>query len=264
MIRISVPRSPFRRSRHARTALLLGLCAFLSPTASRAATSIEVAEARLVLPEGKRTEVKSRITSEVTQLVSAEGVPVHEGDVLAEVDLAKLERELEGARRTLQSAQSERRQLVSGQNRGAPSSGSLTNSTANRITEAEIAEADASRDLLEIQTRLATAAIRAPKDGYVAKHLFAVGAQARKNKLFLYFAEAGTTRLELSLPAEEGTALAPGTKVTVRSAADPAKQFSARVEGVTANGDRTELRLQPLGLPFLAIGESVALRIELP
>ncbi|MEZ5312913.1 MAG: hypothetical protein R2862_04260 [Thermoanaerobaculia bacterium] len=80
--------------------------------------------------------------------MSAEGVAHEAYIVLAEVDLAKLERELEGACRTLQSAQSERRQLVR-QNRGAPSSGLLTNSTANRITEAEIAEADASRDLPE-------------------------------------------------------------------------------------------------------------------
>jgi multidrug resistance efflux pump len=258
-----------RRRAHRRTvralAAALGLHLAAVARLARAADEIGVAEATLAVAAPGAIEVKATASLPVLSLPVAPGVPVKKGALLAAVDVTKLELELAATRQRLQSLQSEKRRMISSQEvvrGGTNPNASTTSGAADRMMEIVTAEADTARDLLDVQTRLATASIRAPEDGYVVKTLYAVGAKAKRRKPFLIFAPVERTRLTLSLKASEAAALGVGSEALVVSAADPTARFRARVEGA-APGDegRVALVLRPLELPFVALGVASTVRI---
>ncbi len=214
------------------------------------------ADARLVAPPGSETELKATLSAEVRALPVALHQPVTKGAILVEMDVTKLQKELEGERRNLASAQEEKRRLAV--QRGATSSSPASNnrtdmSNAQAVSDAQMAESNAISDLARLQSELATADLRAPADGYVVRQLFAVGAKAKKRKPLLGFVEAQKVVLEASVPAAEAGAFAPGVTVRVADAGSPARGFRARILAATPAGETVALRLQPLDLPFLAL-----------
>ena len=59
------------------------------------------ADARLVAPPGSETELKATLSAEVRALPVALHQPVTKGAILVEMDVTKLQKELEGERKNL-------------------------------------------------------------------------------------------------------------------------------------------------------------------
>lgn len=117
-------------------------------------------------------------------------------------------------------------------------------------------------ELMELQTRLTTAPLFAPADGYVVRHLYAVGATAKKRKPILVFVEAKKTVLEASVPADQADRFQSGSEVRVASMIDPAQVFLGRVEGSVPAGETVSLRIRPTELPFLTLGTSTPVTLS--
>lgn len=240
-------------------ALLLAAASFAT-----AAVHAVTAEARLVAPPGSETELKSAVSLEVQALPAASLQPVAKGAILVEMDVKKLQKELEGLRRDLTRAQEEKRLLAV--QRGATSSSPASNSrtdlaNAQAVSEAQMAESNALSDLARVQSELATADLRAPADGFVARQLFAVGAKAKKRKPLVVFVEAQKTVLEAAVPAAEAGPFAVGASLHVTDAGNPARGFRARVLSAEPAGESVALRLQPLELPFLALDSPASVHL---
>jgi len=251
-------RNPATRS--VRLTVLAVIAALASVPAAQAAT----VDARLVAPAGSETELKATLSAEVRSLPAALGQPVEKGALLVEMDLSKLQKELEGERKNLASAQEEKRRLAvqRGATSSSPASNSRTDmSNAQAVADAQMAESNAISDLARLQSELATANLRAPGDGYVVRQLFAVGAKAKKRKPLLGFVEAQKTVLEAAIPAAEAGAFVPGASVRVADAANAARSFRAKVLSAAPAGETVALRLQPLELPFLALDTQASVQL---
>lgn len=245
-----------------RIVALLAVCALVLPAAAAHAVA---AEARLVAPPGSEAELKAAVSLEVRALPAALHQPVAKGAFLVQMDLTKLQKELEGEQKTLASAQGEKRRLAS--ERGATSSSPASNSrvdmqNAQNVSDAQMEESNAISDIARLQSELSTADLRAPEDGYVVRQLFAVGAKAKKRKPLVVFVEAKKAVLELSLPAAEAVPFAVGATVRVADAASAARGFRAKVLSAEPSGESVALRLQPLELPFLALDSPASVQLS--
>ena len=259
----SRPRHPFQ------AVLLFAVSAALSggaaAFAAEAAGAIGI-EARLVAPAGSESELKSALTLPVRALPTAINQPAPKGAVLVEMDVAKLQKELEGLRKDLTRAQNRKRELAS--SRGATSSSPSSNSradmqNASEVSEAQMEEANAISDLARVQTELATANLLAPDDGYVRRNLFAVGATAKKRKPLATFVEAKKTVVETAVPAAAAAAFAVGATVRIADATNSAVGFRGKVLAATPEGETVALRIQPLELPFQALDSTASARLSL-
>ncbi len=222
-------------------------------------------DARLVAPAGSEVELKSTLSLEVQALPATLLQPVAKGAVLVEMDVTKVQKELDGQRKTLASAQEERRRLAT--QRGATSSTPASNSrvdmsNAQAVADAQMAESNAISDLARLQSELATANLRAPADGYVVKQLFAVGAKAKKRKPLVVFVEAQKAVLEAAVPAAEAVPFTAGATVLIQDAANPARAFRGKILSATPSGETVELRIQPLVLPFLALDATLQVTLS--
>ena len=259
------------RNRHPspfRAALFLAVIAAVSfgtaAFAAEAAGAIGV-DVRLVAPAGSEKELKSTLSLPVRALPTAVNQPAPKGAVLVEMDVAKLQKELEGLRKDLTRAQNQKRELAS--SRGATSSSPASNSrgdlqNAADVSQAQMEEANAISDLARVQTELATANLVAPADGYVRRNFYAVGATAKKRKPLATFVEAQHTVLETTVPAAAAAAFAVGATVRIADAANPALGFRGKVLAATPAGESVALRIQPTELPFLALDATVSATLQ--
>lgn len=250
-----------RNRRPFRIVVLLATVATLLPAAAAHAVAAEV---RLVAPPGSETELKSELSLTVQALPAALHQPVPKNAVLVEMDVQKLQKELDGARKDLTRAQEEKRTLAT--QRGATSSAPASNSrndlaNAQAVSEAQMAESNAISDMARLQSELATANLRAPADGYVLRQLYAVGAKAKKRKPLAVFVEAQKTVLEAAVPAAEAGPFTVGASLRVTDAGNPARGFRARVLSAEPAGESVALRLQPLELPFLALDSPASVHL---
>ncbi|MEO8195096.1 MAG: efflux RND transporter periplasmic adaptor subunit [Thermoanaerobaculia bacterium] len=253
---------PARPRRAFRLALLLTAVATASATAAAHAVAVE---ARLGAAPASAAELKSMVSLEVRALPAALNQPVAKGAMLVEMDLAKLQKELEGEQKTLVSAQEEKRRLAV--QRGATSSSPASNSrvdmrNAQDVSDAQMAESNAVSDIARLQSELSTADLRAPADGYVLRQLFAVGAKAKKRKPLAVFVEANKTVLEASVPVAEAGPFTVGAAVRVVDAGNAARGFRGKVLSVEPTGDSVALRIQPLELPFLALDAAASVSLS--
>lgn len=243
-------------------ALMLAAAAVSFPATAVHAVA---AEARLIAPPGSETELKSAVSLEVQALPAALLQPVAKGAVLVEMDVQKLQKELEGLRKDLTRAQEEKRELAV--QRGATSSSPTSNSrtdmaNAQAVSEAQMAESNALSDLARVQSELATADLRAPTDGFVVRQLFAVGAKAKKRKPLVAFVEVQKSVLEAVLPAAEAGPFAAGATIQITDAGNSARGFLGKVLSAAPAGETVALRIQPLELPFLALDAAASVNLS--
>lgn len=241
------------------------LCAFAATLLLAGASRTFAIDARLTAPAGSETELKSTLSIEVRALPAGLNQPVAKGAMLVEMDVSKLQKELDGQRKTLASAQEEKRRLAV--QRGATSATPASNSrvdmsNAQAVADAQMAESNAISDLARLQSELATADLRAPAAGYVTRQLFAVGAKAKKRKPLVGFVEAQKTVLEATVPAAEAAPFAVGATLRVADAGNPAASFRGKVLSAAPEGEAVALRIQPLELPFLALGATGSVQLS--
>ena len=179
----------------------------------------------------------------VGAIVTPAGTPAIQGQILVTFDTASLQRRLDSQQKELREIQKERRN---------PNPSDFTWATR---------ETDATRELLELQSRLAAAAVRAPSDGYVVRNRIHPGSKAKRRKAALDFVEISATRLTVTLVPESSPAFVPGEIVAVGRPGG-GQSFRARVDTVERSfGSGAALSLTPLELPFLSldVAETVAL-----
>ena len=234
------------------TALFVGVCLFALAAAVPPATGI----GRLAAPEAAVVVINAVVTLPVAALPLRPGEPVKKGTILAEMDVAKLEREMRELQRRLRDVQEEKRFRASNKEVQRGGGGSTTGGQRpdNGIeTNLAIQEADAMRDMLEVQTRLSQASPRAPADGYLIRNYYAVGAEAKRRKPLVSFVAANATALAVFLPGATPADYPAGAEVTVRSADDTERRFRGVVVSSRAGAADLELTVRPLELPFLAL-----------
>lgn len=239
-----------------RFALVLAVLGAAASVAIPTALSAIAIEARLVVPPGSETELKSALSTAVQALPAPVNQPLPKGTLLIEMDLRKVQKEFDALTKDLARAQAERRRLAN--ERGATSSTPASTNrvdmgNAQAVADAQFAEATAMSDLTRAQTELATANLRAPADGYVVRQLYAVGAKAKRRKPILVFVEAQKTAVEVAVPAAEAGPFAVGRAVRIADAGNPSRGFRGRVLSLDPAGDSVAIRIQPLELPYLAV-----------
>lgn len=243
----------------ARLPLLVASLTFVALAAAPASALAEgvAGEATVSAPAGSEAELKASASLRVTGLPVAPGHAVAEDAILIAVDTTELERALADARKRLNAAQSEQRQRAVDQpGRSTSSSASGPPSRSDMMAQAmQDRQNDASRELPELQTRLTQAPLRAPKDGYFVRSLFEVGMSTKKRKPAAAFVPLAKTVLEVRVPAADAASLAGARELVVRSTDEPERAFRGKLEGSTPDGDRMVLRIKPVELPFLALGE---------
>ena len=237
--------------------------ALLFSVAPLVAQPIEV-NAQLVLPTGAETLIDSSVSLPILAIAEL-NLPVRKTAVLAQLDKEKLEKELDGARKQLASAQAEKRRLAT--ERRATTSAVTSNDrtsmqNSQQVGAAESAEQMALGEITTLTTQIAQTLVRAPEDGFLAKTLYQVGAKTKKRKPFLVFAESSKTVLETSVPAAQGAAYAPGAKVRLTSTGGEDRAFFGKVLAAIPEGDSVALRIQPLDLPFFPLGSSQRLALS--
>ena len=186
----------------------------------------------------------------------AAGEPVKQGALLAELDLARLHRELDDTQKSLEELQAERR--------NHPSIGVTARGTSAAESSNDIKVAQATSELLDLQGRIARAALRAPEDGYVVRFFYAVGAKAKKRKPFLEFARLADVRLRLSVPAAESAPFPANAEVLLIVGGTNESRFRGRVETATPEGGEVVLSIRPLELPYLHLGVEESVRLLQP
>ncbi len=173
---------------------------------------------RLVAAAGSEVELKAEITGVIADFPVAAGRPVVKETQIVTYDTRKLEEDLEDARKSLSSAQSEKRRLST---EGRPTSSQPTAQTAEALRAAQRAlqfeneEQMAMQDLLDTQTKIAKSRILAPADGYVVRPLVTTGGKIKRKTPLVVFVPADKVRLEAEASPEVAARLAPGTAVTV-------------------------------------------------
>ncbi len=234
------------------TALFVGVCLCAPAAAVPPTTGI----GQLAAPEAAVVVINAVVTLPVAALPLRPGEPVKKGTILAEMDVAKLEREMRELQRRLRDVQEEKRFRASNKEVQRGGGGSTTGGQRpdNGIeTNLAIQEADAMRDMLEVQTRLSQASPRAPADGYLIRNYYAVGAEAKRRKPLVSFVAANATALAVTLPGASSTDYPAGAAVTVRSAENSGQAFRGVIVSSRAGAAELELTVRPLELPFLAL-----------
>lgn len=232
--------------------------------ATTLATAGVEAEAKLTLPAGAEITVNSPASLPVLTLPVEIHKPVKKNTVILQIDKSKLEKELEGTRKSLASAQAEKRRLAI-ERRGATSQPTSQDPAALRAAQeigmAEAAEQRAMSDISMLQMQIAESTVKAPEDGYVTKQLYAVAAKTKRRKPLLMFAPASKVILEASLPAAEAAPFAAGTTVRIAATGGAAGSFQGKVLAATPAGESVALRIQPLELAFLTLGQSARISL---
>lgn len=247
------------------TAFLVGGCLCAPAAAVQPATGL----GQLTAPEAAVVVINAVVTLPIAALPQRPGEPVKKGTILAEMNVVKLEREMRELQRRLRDIQEEKRNRTSNREVGGAVAGSGGSSTATAQrpssgieTNLAIQEADAMRDMLEVQTRLSQASPRAPGDGYLIRNFYAVGAEAKRRKPLVSFVAASATSLAVTLPGAGLADYPAGAEVTVRSAENSGQAFRGVIVSSRAGAADLELTLRPLELPFLALDRPVPITIE--
>ncbi len=234
----------------------------VSLTAPAAALAPATGIGRLTAPEASVVVINAVVTLPVAAFPQRPGEPVKKGTILAEMDVAKLEREMRELQRTLRDVQEEKRYRKSNKEvqrgGGSPAFQGPDNSIETNLA---IKEADTMRDMLEVQTKLSLASPRAPEDGYVTRNFYAVGADAKRRKPLVSFVAASATTLAVTLPGATPTDYPAGAAVTVRSADDAGQAFRGVIVSSRAGAADLELTVRPLELPFLALDRAVPITV---
>lgn len=232
-------------------ALPLAFALLLGTTAPLSAAELLLRGELVVLPNAP-IAVKATESVTVLALPVPAGSPVSKGTLLAELDLQSLQRALDNTVRELEAAKTERR------DRPPVPSG---RSTGPAESPADLAIRQGTTELLNLQSRLGRAPIRAPEDGYVVRHFFAPGSKSRKRKPFLEFAGLPRLRVQISLAAAEADRFRVGKEVELVAADDGLRRFRGRVEAATPGDGGITLAIRPLELPFLELGVAAELRL---
>ena len=228
---------------------------FLGLPASLLAVSVS-GNASVAIPEHVTT-VSATQSLPILNLAVPAGSPTVKDGLVVQVDLTKLQRELVSRQRELSDIQKEQRFRAS--NKEVRKSSARNFEGPPNVFDSNLAtrESDALSGLLAVQTKLSTAQIRAPEDGYVVEHLLVTGKTTKKRKPAFRFVELSEVRVTVNVDSTEGFEFPPGSEVVVSAVAEPERAFRARVESlVTTSEGGAFFTLEPIELPFLALGDS--------
>lgn len=188
--------------------------------------------------------IDAMLTLRVAEILVPAGAPAAKGQALVRMDTKSLQNRLEATREELAEIQRERRK---------PNPSDYTWATR---------EMEATRELMEIQSRLGAAAVNAPDDGYVVRTLTYPGGTAKRRKPLLEFVSLSGTRIAVVLAGEAAALFREGAIISIQPSTG-GHGFRSRVEEVeTAPAGNGTLVLVPLELPFLRLGVEATVELE--
>lgn len=192
------------------------------------------------------------------------GEPVRKGSVLLEINVERLDRELRERQNDLRRIQEEKRYRASNKEVQRGGGGSTSGQRPDTSVEANLGlqEADAMRDMLEVQTRISQASPRAPADGYLVRTFYAVGADTKRRKPLVSFIPADKTVLVVALSGAVAADFPSGAAVSVSSAEDAKPAFRGVIVSSLASETDLEVTIRPLELPFLALERPATVTVE--
>lgn len=214
----------------------------------------------------QRATAEAKVFGRILQLHAELGQKVTKDEILAELDAAELQSQLEQAKAVLDQAQRDlarQQQLI-----------------ANRATSQQELEAATARvkvataSLAEAESRTSHARITAPFDGVISRKLAEVGDLAMPGKPLLEIESPATLRFETDVPESLLNRISPGTplEVTLPNQTTPIAATVSEISPVADPGSRTfpiKLDLPPtpgarpgqFGRVAIPLGESPTLLI---
>ena len=184
-----------------------------------------------------------RIGGKISRRLVDVGERVKAGQALAELDAADVALQLESARATLASAESDLaladselerykglidRQLVSRSQYDERVS-------AQKAAEARVRQAKAQAAVSGNQAGYAV--LRAPKDGVIAQRLAEAGQVVAAGQTVFVLAENGEREVAISVPEQSAAAFTPGRELRVELWSAPGKFFPARLREIAPAAD---------------------------
>jgi RND family efflux transporter MFP subunit len=219
--------------------------------AVRAVYATGTVEPAVMLPIAPRT------TGRLLELKADEGDPVREGQELARLEDADLQRsvdELE-ARARFAKAQLDRAQALLDRGLGTV----LERDRARADWQAADAAAARARALRGFMT------LTAPAGGQILRRDGEVGQTIPANQPVFYFSGRDPLRIEAEVDEEDILLVRPGQRVLIRAPALPDRILDGRVAAITPKGDPVSrafrVRIEPEGDPPLRIGMTAEVNI---
>jgi membrane fusion protein (multidrug efflux system) len=175
--------------------------------------------------------VAAEIAARVTALPFAEGARLREGDLIARLDDAQLQAEMQRAEALVQQRRAtfERVRTVVAERAGAPQD----------LDDAAAALAVAEADLALVRARLAKTRITAPFGGVVGARQVSPGAYLRPGETITQLARIDSLRVTFTAPELHLGRLGVGSPVRVRTSAFPDLVVDGTVDVVSPVLDRT-------------------------
>lgn len=220
-----------------------------------------------------RIELAFRVEGFVARFAVEEGERVEAGDLIAELDLADLERAVRTARAELERARARAAEAELSFDR-AERLVALASTSQQRFEAArmqrDVVRAEVRRARLEVeaaQQRLAHGTLRAPIAGYIERRLIEEHehASARAPVVILTGLDVVIVRGAVSDSAV--ARLRPGDAALVRSAAWPERRFEGRIRRIDVAADhatRTVPFEVSLANPDLALRPEMGVDVEIP
>ncbi len=226
-----------------------------------------------VVEADARIELSFRVTGYVERFHVEEGDRVEAGQVLAELDLADLERELRAARAALERAGAQAEEARSSYERqrrlheraSASEQAYDAARSADRMARAQL---DETRMRVETaEDRLAKGTLRAPRAGYIERRLVEEHELATAQTPVLVLTDLDEVTVRAAVAESHLPRLAVGGAAQVRSAQRPDDPLPATIERIDVAADPAT-RTVPFELavanPGLALRPELMVEVEVP
>lgn len=201
--------------------------------------------------------IAPRNAGRLVELKVDEGAQVHEGEELARLEDADLQRSVDelAARTRFAKSQLDRAQVLLDRGLGTV----LERDRARSDWQAAVAAEARARTLRGFMT------LTAPADGQILRRDGEVGQLLPANQPIFYFSQHAPLRIEAEVDEEDILLVQPGQAVLIRAPALPDQILDGRVTSITPKGDPVSrsfrVRIDPTGATRLRIGMTVEVNI---
>src|SRR5262249_50326328 len=187
--------------------------------------------------------VAAEVSGRITALRVSEGAPVHQGDVVLEIDRERRELELANENAMVAAARSEiaqqRRELdrIRTLHKSEAASQAQLDAATTRVSAAEAALAAAEAKLGLARLALRNASVAAPFDGLVARRFVSAGDHVSEGEKLFDLVALDPIEVEFHLTERDSARVEVGHPVEVRVTPYPDEVFHAKVHVVSPRID---------------------------
>jgi membrane fusion protein, multidrug efflux system len=191
----------------------------------------------------EEASVAAEVSGRITAMRVSEGAPVHQGDVVLEIDKERRELELANETAMVAAARSEiaqeRRELerITTLHKSEAASQSQLDAAGTRMNTAQAKHAAAEAQLGLAKLALRNASVAAPFDGLVARRFVSAGDHVAEGEKLFDLVALDPIEVEFHLAERDSGRVVIGDKVDVRVTPYPEEVFHATVHVVSPRID---------------------------